>query len=165
MAITGIHHVAVVVPSLDAGLAFYGDVLGFELVERADYETGAKVEAITGLSNGGAKSAMLKAAWGYLELFEFHEQAESLGNQAANVPGIRHFCLTVDDLATEYEKLRPHMSFHTPPVDLGWASDGEGPWVTYGRDPFGNILELWELSPEDPQPFAPISQSKRETAQ
>ena len=165
MAITGIHHVAIVVPDLEAGLAFYRDVLGFELVERADYETDSKVEAITDLANAGADSAMLKAPSGYLELFEFHEPAEQSSQLPANALGIRHFCLSVDDLAAEHDRLREHMTLHTPPVNLGWSRDGEGPWVTYGRDPFGNIIELWELTPGDPQLFAPEGIERSETPQ
>lgn len=165
MAITGIHHPAIVVPDLDQGLTFYGEVLGFEVIERVDYETDEKVEAITGLGNAGAKSAVLKSAWGYLELFEFQEQGKALPQLPANAPGIRHICLSVDNLASEYDRLKQHMSFHTPPVNLEWAEGGNGPWATYGRDPFGNIIELWELAAGDPKPFAPLSPSNSENLQ
>ena len=34
------------------------------------------------------------------------------------------------------------MTFHAPPVQLGESA------AIYGRDPFGNIVELYETSPE-----------------
>lgn len=159
MAILGIHHAAIIVPDITAGLAFYRDVLGFNLVEDADIEPSEEAEAITGLPEPRAKSVILKSSWGYLELFEYlHPKPEKTDtfDIKTNAIGIRHLCLAVDDCRAEYDRLSEAMSFHCEPKNLGWTKDGDGPWVTYGRDPFGNILELWQLTPDDPQLYAPI---------
>lgn len=161
MAILGIHHTAIIVPDLKKGLTFYSDVLGFDVVEEAAIEPSAYAEAILQLNKPAANSVILKSAWGYLELFEYKNPASQNDSNCApvNALGIRHICLAVDDCRVEYLRLKEAMSFHCEPKNLGWSRDGEGPWVTYGRDPFGNIIELWELTPEDPQLYAPRKQN------
>lgn len=160
MAILGIHHAAIIVPDLERALAFYKDALGFDVIEEAAIEPSEEAEAILQLNRPSAKSVILKSAWGYLELFEYtHPQSDEEGeegNAPVNAMGLRHICLAVDDCRAEHLRLKDTMSFHCDPQNLGWGPDGEGPWVTYGRDPFGNIIELWELTADDPQLYAPI---------
>ena len=53
--------------------------------------------------------------------------------------GITHIAFEVDDLDAEYDRLKAAgMRFHCPPQNLGVSR------VTYGRDPDGNVLELWQ---------------------
>ncbi len=164
MAILGIHHVAIIVPSIERGIAFYNGILGFSIVEAADIEPGPEAEAIMKLKAPKAKSVMLKSAWGYLELFEFLGNSKNLQipmQSAVNTLGIRHICLAVDDCQAEYKRLKSDMDFNCPPINLGWSSDGEGPWVTYGHDPFGNLIELWQLTDDDPQLYPPQIKSEK----
>lgn len=159
MAILGIHHVAVIVPSLKQGLDFYSGLLGFKVIEEASIEPGPEVEAITNLKSPRATSIMLRSGWGYLELFEYQSPRHD-GITPDEIPvnglGIRHFCLAVDNCQAEYDRLKSAMHFNCPPINLGWSADGHGPWVTYGRDPFGNLIELWQLTAEDPPLFPPL---------
>ena len=65
-------------------------------------------------------------------------------NRAVNEHGITHICLQVRDIHSEYERLQAAgMSFHCPPQaqDTGF--------VTYGRDPDGNVVELLEFTQAD----------------
>lgn len=158
MAILGIHHAAIIVPDLEQALAFYKDALGFDVIEEANIEPSAEAEAILQLNRPSAKSVILKSNWGYLELFEYVNPKSGSSEQSpVHAMGLRHICLAVDDCRAEHARLKGIMSFHCDPQDLGWGPDGKGPWVTYGRDPFGNIIELWELTAEDPQLYPPIS--------
>lgn len=163
MAILGIHHAALIVPDLEQALVFYKDALGFEVIEEANIEPSAEAEAILQLNRPSAKSVILKSNWGYLELFEYlNPKTEPPGvtpitGTPVNAMGLRHICLAVDDCRAEHARLQGIMTFHCDPQDLGWGPGGKGPWVTYGRDPFGNIIELWELTADDPQLYAPIS--------
>ena len=57
--------------------------------------------------------------------------------------GIAHIALQVTDINDEFERLQTSgMTFHQQPVDLGNSS------AIYGRDPFGNIIELYEVTGE-----------------
>jgi predicted enzyme related to lactoylglutathione lyase len=54
--------------------------------------------------------------------------------------GITHFCFDVTDIEHEYERLTEiGMKFHCPSQDAG-----KGVGATYGRDPDGNVVEIFE---------------------
>jgi glyoxylase I family protein len=54
-----------------------------------------------------------------------------------------HFALQVDGIDAEYARLKAGgMTFVGDPVDFGVAS------AIYGRDPFGNVIELYEIRDE-----------------
>ena len=55
--------------------------------------------------------------------------------------GITHICLDVADIDAEYEWLKSAgMTLHCPPQGMG------GLRATYGRDPDGNVVELFEVT-------------------
>ena len=57
--------------------------------------------------------------------------------------GYTHMALDVTDLASIHARLAAAgMDFHTTPLD------GYGVSTTYGRDPFGNVIELQEIHDE-----------------
>lgn len=159
MAILGIHHTAIVVPNLQQALDFYCGVLGFESVQVGPIEPSPYAEEITQLKEPKAIGHIVKSAWGYLEIWEFenpvHPDAQD-SNRPCNKFGLAHISLAVDDCLAEYERLKEHMSFHGEPVMHSVEGPENEAWTTYGRDPFGNIIELWQLGPKDPQPFAPV---------
>lgn len=145
--IVGFHHAAISTPDLDRCLEFYCGVLGCEVAWTFDWEAGSdEADAVTGLQNSAARAAMLKLGESFLEVFEFSSPAAT--PQSAERPvsdhGITHVCLQVQDIHTEYERLRQAgMRFHCPPQaqDTGF--------VTYGRDPDGNVVELLEFTQQD----------------
>ena len=54
--------------------------------------------------------------------------------------GYPHFCLLVDGIEAEYGRLSAAgMEFAGPPVNFGGSS------AIYGKDPFGNVIELYEI--------------------
>ena len=70
--IVGIHHIAIGVPDMDAGLAFYCDVIGFEEVERSEFSgPNPAVEAAIGLQEPSARMAMLRGGNAYIELWQY----------------------------------------------------------------------------------------------
>jgi catechol 2,3-dioxygenase-like lactoylglutathione lyase family enzyme len=140
-----LHHVAISTPDADRLMAFYRDLLGFELVYGGAWPQGnAAIDALTALEGSSARQVMLRAGNAYLELFQFSSPAAAPG--AADRPvcdhGITHLCLLVDDVDDEQERLRAAgVPFHSAPQDLG-----QGVRTTYARDPDGNIVELKQLS-------------------
>ena len=86
--------------------------------------------------------AVLKRPELELELFEFTQPQPARGDPGRPVcdHGITHFCIEVEDIEEEYERLRQAGARpHCPPLDFGAAK------ATYVRDPDGNVVELLEL--------------------
>ena len=146
--IRGIHHVAISTPNLDRIVAFYRDVIGCEVVYVGGWDKGQDViDTIVGLKNSSAKQAMLKLGNAYLEFFQYLSPTGSPKdpNYGVNHHGYTHFCLDVQDIDAEYQRLKTHVvTFNCEPPKLG------GPIrATYGRDPDGNVIELQQIS--DPE--------------
>jgi glyoxylase I family protein len=152
--IVGIHHVAVGVPDFERGLTFYRDVLGLEVVQASEFNGDSTLaDRAIGLPRIGAKMAMLKANNAFIELWQYTEPAPLDRRGRPCDYGYAHFCLQVDGIDAEWERLRAAgMEFVGPPVDFGIVS------AIYGRDPFGNVIELYEV--RDPR----VAQLERRTA-
>ncbi len=142
--IVGIHHVALGVPDFERGLAFYQDILGFEVVERSEFKRdNPNADRAIGLNQVAAKMAMLKMPNAFLELWQYTNPAPDDRRQRPCDYGYAHFALQVDGLEQEYARLSAAgMEFVGMPVDFGIAS------AIYGRDPFGNVIELYEIRDE-----------------
>ncbi|MCC5885091.1 MAG: VOC family protein [Gammaproteobacteria bacterium] len=140
--IVGIHHVAIVVPDLDRALAFYRDALGFAVVQEGDWDGDyAQADRVIGLKKTSARIAMLKAPNAYLEIWQYrHPEPEDRRSRPCDL-GYPHFALQVTDIEAEYHRLaEAGMTFAADaPVNLGTTS------AIYGKDPFGNIIELYEI--------------------
>lgn len=139
--IVGIHHVAVGVPDFERGLAFYRDVLGLEVVQELAWERNFPLaDKAIGLIETTARMAMLKAANAFIELWEYSHPEPADRRQRPCDYGYPHFCLQVDGIQEEYDRLcAAGMRFVGPPVDFGETS------AIYGKDPFGNVIELYEI--------------------
>lgn len=139
--IKGIHHVGVGVPDFDRGLEFYSELLGFEVVERTDWDGGNPLaDRAIGLADTAAKMAMLKAPNAYIELWEYSRPEPADHRQRPCDYGYAHFCLQVEGIQEEYDRLRAGgMEFVGPVVDFGEIA------AIYGKDPFGNTVELYEI--------------------
>ena len=143
--IVGIHHIAVGVPDFDAGLKFYRDVLGFEQVEQTEFSgPNPPVEAAIGLREPSAKMAMLRGGNAYIELWQYSQpDPKDLTARPCDY-GYPHFALEVKDIEAEHARLSAAgMEFVGTPVDFGNSS------AVYGKDPFGNVIEIYEI--RDPQ--------------
>ncbi len=138
--IVGIHHVAVGVPDLQRGIAFYRDVLGFEVLSEGKLENNPTADRCIGLNGIKAGVAMLKAPNAYIEMWSYSDPApENLGSRPCDF-GYPHFALQVTEINEEYQRMRSlGMEFMDEPVDFGTAS------AIYGKDPFGNIIEIYEI--------------------
>jgi len=143
--IVGIHHIAIGVPDFDAGISFYRDVLGFEEVWRSEFSGSAPlVEAAIGLKEPRAKAAMLRGGNAHIELWQYTEPAPADLRSRPNDYGYPHFALEVEDIDAEHARLSAAgMTFVGPPVDFGDSA------AVYGKDPFGNIIEIYEI--RDPE--------------
>ena len=139
--IVGIHHIAIGVPDFEQGLAFYRDLLGFAVVQETAWDRDFPLgDQAIGLNGTAARMAMLKAPNAFIELWSYSNPTPDDRRQRPCDFGYPHFCLQVDGIQAEYERLcAAGMSFAGPPVDFGTTS------AIYGKDPFGNIVELYEI--------------------
>ena len=139
----GFHHAAISTPDLDRSVRFYQELFGCTVVREFGWPAGVpEADALTGLRNSAARAVMLKLGDSHLEIFEFSSPAPKPGDpdRPACDHGITHICVEVRDSQAEYSRLKAAgMRFHAPPQ----AQDGG--FVTYGRDPDGNIVELLEF--------------------
>jgi glyoxylase I family protein len=143
--IVGLHHVAIGVNDFDKALKFYTEGLGFEIVQEGDLDNDSNANQAIGLDAIKAKMAMLKAPNAFVELWQYsHPEPEDLRSRPCDY-GYPHFALQVDDIQAEYDRLKTHgMEFTGKVVHFGESAS-----AIYGRDPCGNIIELYEIKTED----------------
>ena len=144
--ILGVHHPAIAVPDMQRALDFYCGVLGFEPVLEVDLPSG--VEALSqafGVPDAGCLVRMVRKGNSCIELFEFHAGSAGTPDRPVTRHGLTHIALATDDYQVDYAHLAAHgVVFNAPPF-------GEAPSrFAYGRDPFGNVIELLEHASEGP---------------
>jgi len=138
-------HTGITVSNLERSLAFWRDVLGFELSHRP-HQTGKLASEITGVPGAEISIAVLKAPGHKIELLEYLAPADKkrVDLRPCDV-GSMHVALTVDDLDAVLEKI----------AASGWKAAGEpqtlqagpnaGKRVVYVRDPDGTIIEFMQM--------------------
>ena len=145
--IHGVDHAALSVPDLASALDFYCGVLGFEVESESEWWAGAKkVDRLVGLPDSAAKVVIVRLGGTRLEIFEYASPAPNPRDPGFRVcdHGLTHVCLRVSDIAAEYARLREGgMTFEEEPIDVGSSI------CVYGRDPFGNVIELKEYRDPD----------------
>lgn len=136
-----LHHAGLVVPDLDAAIAFYEAALGMAQVFRGEWSAPNPVfDSILGMKGTAARSCLMSAASGYLELFEFSAPDEGAPDAALppSALGLRHICFQVDSPEIAAGLVRA----------AGGSDQGQlvelpgGASAVYCRDPFGNIIEF-----------------------
>ena len=138
--IHGVHHPALSVPDIQKAIDFYCGVLGFEVVMDVDLPAGL-MEQPFGLEQAACKVRMIAKGNTCIELFEFENAPTGDPTRPVNKHGIAHIALASDDVPADHDLLAgAGVVFNTPP-------QGESPqqWC-YGRDPFGNVIELLEVA-------------------
>jgi len=138
-------HTGITVSSLERSLAFWRDVLGFELSHTA-HQTGELAQEITGVTGAEIKLAVLKTPGGHkIELLEYLAPPD---RKHADVRpcdvGHVHVALLVDDLDAILEKI----------AGSDWKAAGKpqtlktgpnaGKRVVYMRDPDGTTIEFMQ---------------------
>ncbi|MBV1688979.1 VOC family protein [Novosphingobium sp. G106] len=142
-----LHHIGMSVPSLDEARSFYVDVLGFEELGAGEFERDPEIDRIMGLKDSAARAVYLRLGDAKIEMFEFSAPAQGRGSadRPVHLHGFTHICLDVTDVLGLHARLaEAGMSFHSAPVEK------MGVRTVYGRDPFGNVIELQEIVTADP---------------
>jgi len=139
-------HTGITVSDIERSLAFWRDVLGFELSHRA-HQTGDLAGQITGIPGAEILIAVLKAPGHKIELLEYRAPADRKheNDRRPCDLGAAHIALTVDNLDAVLDRI----------TSFGWTAAGEpqtltvgpnaGKRVIYVRDPDGTTIELMQL--------------------
>src|SRR5438309_8589890 len=100
-------HTGITVSNLERSLAFWQDVLGFELSHRA-HQAGEMASEITGVAGAEIKLAVVKAPGGHkIELLEYlapPDRKQHVDLRPCDV-GLVHVALTVDNLDAVLERI------------------------------------------------------------
>ena len=137
-------HTGITVSNLERSLAFWRDVLGFELSHRA-HQKDELAEQVTGVRGAEILIAVVKAPGHKIELLEYRAPADR--KQVELRPcdvGSVHVALTVDNLDAVLEAV----------AASGWKAAGTpqtltigpnaGKRVIYVRDPDGTTIEFMQ---------------------
>jgi len=139
-------HTGITVSNLERSLAFWRDVLGFELSHRP-HQTGELAGEITGVAGAEILIAVLKGYGHKIELLEYlapDDRKRQFDLRPCDLGHI-HVALTVDNLDAILNTI----------VASGWKAAGQpqtitvgpntGKRVVYVRDPDGTTIEFMQL--------------------
>jgi catechol 2,3-dioxygenase-like lactoylglutathione lyase family enzyme len=144
------HH-CIVVSAVDDARAFYEKMFGFRLLSEEGWSDSQLGDAAINSQNSICRGYLLQGHNCHLELFEFESPAQTSAAPStlgAHELGIRHLAFFVDGCHAEYDRLLSlGGQLLGEPVDIGG-----GIHAVYCRDPFGNIIELCEISNEAEDP-------------
>jgi catechol 2,3-dioxygenase-like lactoylglutathione lyase family enzyme len=132
-------HVAITVADMERSVAFYRDLLDFEVLGQLF------------LDDGGFKIVYLRSGAAHVELFAFRGAgSETAVGVPDTVGGFKHLALQTDDVDGVAARLKAAgVTFTIEPVDAVG-----GVRLAYFRDPDGNLLELVSRVP-DVAPYRP----------
>ncbi|MFC6823617.1 VOC family protein [Halopelagius fulvigenes] len=132
------HHVGITVDDLDRSVEFYGDVLGFDVIDRFTVSGDAFATAV-GVDGATGRFAHLDADGVRVELVEYDPAGEDVPTEEVNHSGAKHLGFAVDDIDSFHESL---------PSDVETLSEPQttesGSRVCFLRDPESNLVEIIE---------------------
>jgi catechol 2,3-dioxygenase-like lactoylglutathione lyase family enzyme len=138
-------HTGITVTNLDRSLAFWRDVLGFEVSHRP-HQTGKLASEITGVPGAEISIAVLRGYGHKIELLEYcaPQDRKRVASRPCDVGSV-HVALLVDDLDAVLATI----------AESGWKPAGQpqiltagpnaGKRVVYVRDPDGTTIEFMQL--------------------
>jgi catechol 2,3-dioxygenase-like lactoylglutathione lyase family enzyme len=122
-------HVALVVRDYDEALAFFTELLGFQVIEDTPLEPGKRWVVVSPPGSGGTSLLLARAAT--------PEQASRIGNQTG---GRVFLFLHTDDFWRDYRQMTDRgIKFRRPPREEPYGT------VAVFEDLYGNLWDLLEL--------------------
>ncbi|HEY0415824.1 MAG TPA: VOC family protein [Gaiellaceae bacterium] len=142
---TRLHHTGMTVSDLDASVAFYRDVVGFEVVFTQE-KRGGYLADIVGYPGAYVRMAHLALPGSdhRLELFQYLVPDPVVRRPEPRETGLTHVCLVVDDVdAATARLLAGGATAATGPVAVDTGANAGGR-ALYLRDPDGIVVELFQ---------------------
>lgn len=153
---TTVDSIGITVSDADRSIAFYRDVLDFEVT--ADREiTGDGYEHLFGVFGARIRMVRMRLGAEHIELIDYiASQGRPMpGDTRGNDVWFQHIAIVVSDMDAAYADLRRHRVEHasTGPQRLpDWNPNAGGISAFYFKDPDGNHLELIQFPPDKGQP-------------
>ncbi len=150
--ILGIHHTGLHVRDIERSVAFYHELLGFELLARQEAH-GNYVAEIVGYPGAVMLFAFVRHPSGgpIIELIQYVDPAGAPIDTATKNPGTAHICFVVRDIHATYRQLEAAgVPFKSEPVEI-MAGINKGGYGVYFTDPDGIALELHQRPPSAAQ--------------
>ena len=149
-------HTGITVSNLERSLAFWRDVLGFEISHTA-HQTSDLAREITGVKGAEIKLAVVKTPGGHkIELLEYIAPAD---RKRADIRpcdvGSVHVALLVHDLDAVLERIAASDWKAAGKPQRLQSGPNAGKRVVYVRDPDGTTIELMQITkPSSPTDVA-----------
>ena len=146
MPIERVHHVKYTVSDMDQSIAFYRDLLGFELTYDATRENVPSYDTIMGLEDVKLRVGIMEhTATGFvIGLVQFLNPQSGVRELKNNYIGASSLALEVKSVDTEHQRLRSKgADFVSPPTEI--VRDGKTAAIAcYPLDPDRIPIELWQ---------------------
>jgi glyoxylase I family protein len=140
-------HTGFTVSNLERSLAFWRDVLGFELSHCA-HQAGEMAAEITGVAGAEIKLAVVKTPGGHkIELLEYlapPDRKQHVDLRPCDVGSV-HVALTVDNLDAVLERISASGWKATGTPQTLQSGPNAGKRVVYVRDPDGATIEFMQV--------------------
>jgi len=135
------NHTSFTVSDLDRSIAFYRDILGFELISLASREPSFAAK-VTGIPGAHLKVAYVQAPGHRIELIQYLAPPGKKLDLATNNIGCGHLAFNVDDLKKMYIEMNAKgVPFKSEPLEVP-AGPNKGGYAVYFTDPDGVTLEF-----------------------
>jgi len=140
--IKDIRHTGIVVKDLESSLYFFCDLLGFQITKQME-ESGDYIDNISSLRDVKVTTVKMTSSSGQMiELLKYHSHPREQKLREICDIGITHIAFTVEDLNSEYDRLKGKgVPFNAPPQ---LSLDGYAK-VTFCRAPEGTLIELVQV--------------------
>ena len=140
------NHTSFTVSDLDRSIAFFTEVLGFEMVNRAPRDP-KLISSITGVPGADIEVAYIQGPGHRLELIQYHGPSER--SQVDSRPcdsGVAHVAYDADDVDAAVAASAPHQVLPVGEVTVIDKGPNAGRKVVYLRDPDGVTIEYIEAT-------------------
>jgi catechol 2,3-dioxygenase-like lactoylglutathione lyase family enzyme len=149
ITVSAVDSIGVTVSNLQRSIAFFRDVLSFE-VEAEVEASGRAHELLTGVFGARARTARMRLGEEHLELTEFlaPRGRDFPADTRSNDAWFQHVAIITSDMAAAYARLRSMGVAHasTAPQRLPeWNRNAAGIEAFYFRDPDGHFLEVLQF--------------------
>jgi len=147
--VLGFNHTSFTVADLDRTIAFFQELLGFELKSRSPRD-GPSIERLTGIDGAHITIAFLTGAGHTVELIEYSAPADRGAYQPRMCDaGASHIALNVDDLDAAIAGSAAYGFEPLGEVITVDAGPNQGRRVVYLRSPDGLTVEYLEMDAQD----------------
>jgi glyoxylase I family protein len=140
--ITEFLHVGISVRDLNETAMFFREVMGMKEEYRTINE-GERISRVVGVENAHMDVCVLRKGAVRIELLEYkNNRAKSkIDYKPQDEPGLVHIAYLVDDVNSEYERLKSlGYEGYAPPM----VARENGPKITYVKGPDNVIIELFQ---------------------